>query len=37
MKIPRIRLKADEFAIVEQYRAIKNQANGLELKTKQIA
>ena len=36
MKIPRIRLKADEFAIVEQYRAIKNQANSLGLDEKDV-
>ena len=31
MKIPRIRLKQDEFEIIEQYRAIKQESNGMGL------
>lgn len=36
MKIPRIRLKADELALVQQYRAIKNKANELGLDEKDV-
>lgn len=36
MKIPRIRLKADELALVQQYRAIKNKSNELGLDEKDV-
>jgi hypothetical protein len=36
MKIPRIRLKADELVLIEQYRAIKNKANELGLNDKDV-
>lgn len=36
MKIPRIRLKADELEIIQQYRAIKNKSNELGLDEKDV-